>query len=318
MKAVVYTKYGSPDNLALEEVPQPTPEPNQVLIEVRAASINKYDWIHLTGKPFLVRMMGAGIWKPNHTILGADCAGEVVAVGADVTAFRPGDMVYTSAGHGAYAEYVCVAERGVALKPANLSFEEAAAVPMAGLTALQGLRDIGRIQAGQQVLINGASGGVGSFAVQIAKVFGATVTAVCSQPKMDMVRSLGADHVIDYRAEDVTRSDTQYDLILDTAAYRSVADYKRILSPDGMYVLVGGQVIRMFQLMFMSKTGTKNMTFMLARVKSDDLNTLTDWLQAGKIKPFVDRCFPLHEIQEALRYFNSGQTRGKVVTFCTD
>ncbi len=318
MQAIVHTEYGSPDKLSLQDVPQPTPEPHQVLVKVHAASINKYDWVHLTGNPFLVRLMGAGILKPNQSILGADFAGEVVALGADVTDFQVGDAVYSSAGAGAYAEYVCVSARGVAPKPASLSFAEAAAVPMAGLTALQALRDTGKISAGQQVLIHGASGGVGSFAVQIAKQFGATVTGVCSGPKMAMVRALGADHVIDYQQEDVTASDHTYDLILDTAAHRSVAHYKRILAPDGRYVLVGGAMPRMFQTMWLAKRGQANMQTMLARIKRDDLLALNEWLDAGDVAPAIDRRFKLAEVPQALRYFDSGQVRGKVMITITD
>jgi NADPH:quinone reductase-like Zn-dependent oxidoreductase len=313
MKAVVYTQYGTPEVLEYKDIPQPTPQSHEVLVKVHAASINKYDWIHLTGKPFLARLMGVGLRKPKYQGLGADMAGEVVAVGDDVTDFKIGDAVFTAAGHGAYAEYVCVSAHRLAQKPANLSFAEAAAVPMAGLTALQGLRDVGGIQAGQRVLINGASGGVGSFAVQIAKVFGGEVTGVCSTPKVDMVRALGADHVIDYQRHDPTVSDVRYDLIFDTAAYRSIADYKRILKADGKYILVGGQVSRMVQIMIMSLTGAKNMTTMLAKIKQDDLNLLKDWLEAGKIIAPVDRCFPLDDVPAALRYFDSGQVRGKVV-----
>ena len=258
MKAIVYTKYGPPDVLHLEEVEKPIPKDNEILIKVHAASVNAYDWRHLRADPFFIRLMGVGLLRPKHKILGADIAGRVEAVGRNVTQFRPGDDVFGEGSYGGFAEFVCVDEKRVVLKPADLTFEEAAAVPMAALTALQGLRDKGQIQAGQKVLINGASGGVGTFAVQIAKSFGTEVTGVCSTAKMDLVRSIGADHVIDYTQEDVTNNGQQYDLIFDNAAYRSISKYRRILSPGGRYVLAGGSMARLFQLMLMSMTGVKN------------------------------------------------------------
>ena len=233
MKAIVYAKYGSPDVLRLEEVEKPVPREDQLLLKVRASSVNAYELRHVRADPFMIRLMGAGLFKPKHRILGADVAGEVEAVGRQVTRFKPGDAVFGEGGYGGYAEYVCVDEKRVVHKPSDLTFEEAAAAPMAALTALQGLRDDGHIRAGQKVLINGASGGVGTFAVQIAKAFETEVTGVCRTSKMDLVRSIGADEVIDYTREDVTRQERRYDLIFDVAAFRPVSEYKRILAPEG-------------------------------------------------------------------------------------
>ena len=265
MKAIVYTKFGSPDVLELQEVATPVPKAHEILVKVRAASVNAYDWRHLRADPFLIRFMGAGLFKPSHRILGADIAGQVEAVGGEVTQFKPGDEVFGEGGYGGFAEYACVDENRFVPKPAALSFEEAAAAPMAALTALQGLRDSGQIKAGQKVLINGASGGVGTFAVQIAKAFGAEVTGVCSTSKMDLVRSIGADHVVDYTREDVTKSERRYDLIFDVAAFRPVSEYKRVLNPGGIYVVAGGSIGRIFQIMFLSKFKAKTMKVIIAR-----------------------------------------------------
>src|SRR3990172_5073039 len=239
MKAIVYTKYGPPDILRLKDIEKPTPKEDDVLVKVHAASANPLDWHRMRGAPFLVRLMD-GLFKPKNPKLGADVAGRVEAVGRNIEQFKPGDEVFgiSRGGAGAFAEYVCARENALALKPANISFEEAAAVPVAAFTALQGLRDKGQIQSGQKVLINGASGGVGTFAVQIAKSFEAEVTGVCSTRNLDMVRSIGADHVIDYTRDDFTKNGQRYDLILDAAAYRSVSDYRRALSPQGIYVLI--------------------------------------------------------------------------------
>jgi NADPH:quinone reductase-like Zn-dependent oxidoreductase len=313
MKAIVYTKFGSPDVLQLKEAEKPKPKDNEILIKVRAASVNAYDWRHLRADPFLIRLMGAGLLKPKHKILGADIAGQVEAVGSNVKQFQPADEVFGEGSYGGFAEYVCADENRFVLKPANLTFEEAAAAPMAALTALQGLRDKGRIQARQKVMINGASGGVGTFAVQIAKSFEAEVTGVCSTTKMDLVRSIGADHVIDYTQEDVTKNRQQYDLIFDIAAYRSVSKYKRILSSGGIYVLAGGSIARMIQLMFMSKIGAKNMSVMVANVNQKDLLFIKELLEAGKVKSIIDKRYPLSETAEALRYLEEGHARGKVV-----
>ena len=313
MKAILYTSYGSPSNLHLTEVEKPVPGDNQILIKVHAASVNSYDWRHLRADPFFIRVMVGGLFKPKHRILGADVAGKVEAVGRNVTQFKPGDDVFGEGSYGGFAEYVCVDENRFILKPDNLTFDEAAAVPMAALTALQGLRDKGKIKAKQKVLINGASGGVGTFAVQIARSFGAEVTGVCSTAKMDLVRSLGADNVVDYTQEDVTRNNQKYDLILDTAAHRSISDYKRILNPDGVYVLVGGSISRIFQLMFKSKTGVKNIGTMVASINQKDLLFLAELLKSGKIKSIIDKRFPLADTAKALQYFEEGHTRGKIV-----
>jgi len=313
MKAIVYTKFGPPDVLRLTEVEKPIPRDNEILIKVHAASANAYDWRHLRADPFLIRFMGAGLLKPKHRILGADIAGQVEAAGRSAKQFQPGDDVFGEGGYGGFAEYVCVDENRFVRKPANLTFEEAAAVPMAALTALQGLRDKGHIQAKQKVLINGASGGVGTFAVQIAKSFGAEVTGVCSTAKMDLVRSIGADHVIDYTQEDVTENKQRYDLILDIAAYHSMARYKRILSSGGIYVLAGGSMARILQLMVLSMAGAKNMVLMIAKISQADLLFIIELMNGGKVKSIIDRRFPLAETADALRYLEEGHARGKVV-----
>jgi NADPH:quinone reductase-like Zn-dependent oxidoreductase len=313
MKAIVYTKFGPPDVLQLKEVEKPVPKDNEILIKVHAASANAYDWRHLRADPFFIRFMGAGLFKPKHKILGADIAGEVEAVGSHVKQFQLGDEVLGEGSYGGFAEYVCVDENRFVLKPANLTFEEAAAVPMAALTALQGLRDKGQIQAGQKVLINGASGGVGTFAVQIAKSFGAKVTGVCSTTKMDLVRLIGADHVIDYTQEDVTKNEQQYDLIFDVAAYHSIAEYKRILSPGGIYVVAGGSMARIFQVMLKSRTGAKNMVVVVAKISQKDLQFILELMNAGKVRSIIDKRYPLNETAEALRYLEEGHARGKVV-----
>ncbi|MBE3112402.1 MAG: NAD(P)-dependent alcohol dehydrogenase [Acidobacteria bacterium] len=313
MKAMVYTKFGPPDVLRLQEVEKPIPKDNEILIKVHAASANAYDWRHLRADPFLIRIMGAGLLKPKHRILGADMAGRVEAVGGNVKQFQPGDEVFGDGGYGGFAEYACVDENRFVLKPPDLTFEEAAAVPMAALTALQGLRDKGLIQAGQKVLINGASGGVGTFAVQIAKSFETEVTGVCSTKKMGLVRSIGADHVIDYTQEDVTKNGNLYDLIFDIAAYRSISEYKRILSSGGIYVLAGGSIARIFQLMLKSMTGVKNMRLVVAHISQKDLLFIIELMNAGKVKSIIDKRYPLNETAEALRYLEEGHARGKVV-----
>jgi NADPH:quinone reductase-like Zn-dependent oxidoreductase len=313
MKAIVYTRFGPPDVLRLEEVEKPTPKDNEILVKVHAASVNPYDWRHLRADPFFIRFMGAGLFKPKHRILGADVSGEVEAVGRRVMQFKPGDAVFGEGGYGGYAEYACVDEKRSVLKPAGLTYEEAAAAPMAALTALQGLRDEGRIRAGQQVLINGASGGVGTFAVQIAKSFETEVTGVCRTSKMDLVRSIGADHVIDHTREDVTRNTQRYDLIFDIAAYRSVSEYKPILKPGGIYVIAGGSIARIFQVMLLSKIRAKNMKVVIARVIQKDLLFIAEMMTAGKVRSIIDKRFPLNETAEALRYLEEGRARGKIV-----
>ena len=313
MKALVYKRFGSPDVLHLEEVEKPAPKDNELLIKVHAASINSYDWRHLGPDPFFLRFMGGGLLRPKHKILGADMAGRVEAIGANVRRFKPGDEVLGDGGYGGYAEYACVDENKFVLKPADLSFEEAAAMPMAALTALQGLRDKGRIQAGQKVLINGASGGVGTFAVQIAKSYATEVMGACRTAKMDLVRSIGADHVVDYTREDVTKVGRRFDLIFDVAAFRPVSEYTRILSPEGIYVIAGGSMARIFQSMLKSATGAKNVKFITAKVIQKDLLFILELMKAGRVRSIIDKRFPLSESAEAFRYFGDGQTRGKLV-----
>ena len=320
MKAITRTKYGSPDVLELKEVEKPTPKDDEVLIKVHAASLNAYDWHMLTADMFPVRLMGGGLLKPKMKILGADVAGRVEAVGRNATQFRPGDDVFgdvAGSDGGSFAEYACGRENGLASKPDNLSFEEAAAVPMAALTALQALRDKGRIQPGQKVLINGASGGVGTFAVQIAKSFGAEVTAVCSTGKMDMARSIGADQVIDYTKEDFTKNGRHYDLILAANGYHRILDYRRALSPKGIYVVAGGSPAQMIQALLLgpliSRTGSRKMGAMMARINQKDLAIIKELLETGKVKPIIDRRYPLSEVPEALRYLGEGHARGKIV-----
>ncbi len=315
MKAIVYTKYGPPDVLELKEAEKPTPKEDEVLVKVHAASVNAADWHLLRGKPFLVRLMGFGLLKPKKKILGSDIAGLVEAVGRNVKQFQPGDEVLGMG--GGFAEYVCAREDALALKPTNISFEEAAAVPIAAVTALQGLRDKGQIQSGQKVLINGASGGVGTFAVQIAKSFGADVTGVCSTRNLDMVRSIGADQVVDYTKEDFTQNGQRYDLILAANGYHSILDYKRALSPKGTYVMTGGSMAQLFQAMLLgpwiSMTGSKKMGNLMAKVNQKDLVFMKELLEAGKVKPVIDRRYPLSEVAEAVQYLEEGHAQGKVV-----
>ena len=325
MKAILYSKYGSPDVLELKDVDIPTPSDNEVLIKIHAASLNAYDWHFLTADIFLVRLMGVGLFKPKNTRLGADIAGRVEAVGRNATQFQPGDEVFGDlAGHGngGFAEYASAPESVFALKPANLSFEEAAAVPMAAVTALQGLRDEGHIHPGQKVLINGASGGVGTFAVQLARHFGAEVTAVCSTRNVDQARSLGADHVIDYTKEDFTRSAKQYDLILAVNGYHSLSAYKRTLTPNGSYVMAGGSMAQIFEAMLLgswrSKTGGRKMGGVSAKPNQEDLTFLKGLLEAGNVVPVIDRRYPLRETADALRYLGEGHARGKVVITMID
>jgi NADPH:quinone reductase-like Zn-dependent oxidoreductase len=319
MKAIVQTDYGSADMLRLEDVDKPVVLDNGVLVRVHAASVHAGDRHLMRGTPFLIRFIFGGLLKPKIKILGTDAAGRVEAVGKDVTQFKPGDEVFgdlSECGFGAFAEYVCVLETALALKPANMTLEEAATVPVSALAALQGLRDVGQIKSGQKVLINGASGGVGSFAVQIAKAYGAEVTGVCSTSKVDMVRSLGADHIIDYTQEDIIQKGQRYDLILDAAAYRSVFDYPPALNPKGTYVLVGGSTPRLFLVMFLgswiSKISRRNVKFLVTKPNQADLVILKDLIEAGKIAPFIDRRYSLSEVPAAIRHLEQRQVRGKV------
>lgn len=319
MKAIVQSEYGSTDRLSLQEVDQPGMSDNGVLVRIHAASVNAGDWHLMRGTPFLIRLMFGGLLKPKIKILGFDVAGQVAAVGKAVTQFQPGDEVFgdlSECGFGAFAEYVCARESALVLKPAQISFEAAATVPGAALAALQGLRDCGQLQPGQKVLINGASGGVGSFAVQIAKALGAEVTAVCSTEKMEMVRSLGAASVVDYTQTDVTQTKQRYDLILDAAAYRSVFDYLPVLTPKGTYVLVGGSTARLFQVMLLgsgiSRISRRTVKCLASKPNPADLATLQDLLAAGKIVPYIDRCYPLSEVPAAIDYLERRQVRGKI------
>lgn len=320
MKAITYTQYGSPDVIRFEDVEKPVVKDDGVLVKIYAASLNAYDWHFLTADIFLVRLMGVGLFKPKNPRLGADFSGRVEAVGKNVTQFKPGDEVYGDAasfGNGAFAEYIALPEKAMALKPSNLSFEEAAAVPMAALTALQGLRDEGKIQAGQRVLINGASGGVGTYAVQIAKWFGAEVTAVCSTRNMDQARTLGADHVIDYTKENFTQSGKLYDLIFAANGYHPLSAYKRALTPKGIYIMAGGTGTQIFSAMLlgplMSNKGGKKMGGVSAKINQKDLFIMKELLESGKVVPVIDRRYPLSQTADALRYLGTGHARGKVV-----
>ena len=323
MKAVVYCDYGVP-NLKFQEIEKPTPADDQLLVRVRAASVNPLDWHFIEGTPYVMRAMGVGLRKPKDTRHGVDFAGTVEAVGKNVTRFKPGDEVFGGR-TGAFAQYVSVREsRAVALKPANITFEQAASVPIAGITALQGVRDKGKVQAGQKVLVNGASGGVGTFAVQIAKSYGGDVTGVCSTKNLDMVRSLGADHVIDYTKEDFTKGDQRYDVILDNVANHSLSECRRVLNPDGKYVLLGGGGVNegrwvwpglthALKAMFLSKFVSQKMGMMLAELNHDDLAYLAGLMQSGKVTPVIDRTYKLSDLADAIRYLEQGHARGKVV-----
>jgi len=328
MKAVVYTDYGSPDVLEIRDVKKPVPNNDQVLVKVRAASINPLDWHFIEGTPYIMRAMGIGLRRPKIPRLGVDMAGQVEAVGKNVTQFNPGDEVFGGK-TGAFAEYVCVlADRAVALKPANITLEQAASVPIAGITALQGLRNKGKIQPGQKVLINGASGGVGTFAVQIAKSFGAEVTGVCSTRNLELVESIGADQVIDYTKEDFTKSGQRYDLILDNVGTQPLLGFTRVLNPKGKYVIIGGggpsdqgligPLARPIKALVLSRFVTQEMGMMFAELNQKDLSILADLMQAGKVTPVIDRTYPLTQISDALRYLEAGHARGKVVITLKD
>jgi NADPH:quinone reductase-like Zn-dependent oxidoreductase len=318
LKAIVRTEYGSPDVLELQEIDKPDPMENQVLVRVHAAAVNPLDWHILRGNPFLVRLMGFGLLKPKHQILGADMAGRVEAVGKDVIQFKAGDEVFGSS-MGGFAEYACVREDKLVLKPTAMTFEQVAAVPIAGITALQALRDHGRLQSGQQVLINGASGGVGTFAIQIAKVLGAQVTSVCSGQNVEMVRSIGADHVIDYTKEEFWRSGNKYDLIVDNAAFYSIRKPLRALKPTGIYVGVGGSsstssILQslIFNPLIAKMKGRKVVSFM-ANMNQADLVFIKELLETGKVVPIIDRKYSLNETPHAIRYVEEGHSRGKVI-----
>ncbi|MEM7735452.1 MAG: NAD(P)-dependent alcohol dehydrogenase [Deinococcota bacterium] len=324
MHAIVQPRYGSPDVLKLQTLDKPAPKDNEVLVKVHAAAVNAGDWHLLRGTPVVMRLM-FGLTKPKYPVLGSDMAGRVVSVGAAVSNFAVGDEVMADLsddGLGSFAEYVTVPETALVAKPKNVSFEQAASVPVAAITGLQALRDHGNIQAGQKVLVTGASGGVGSFAVQLAKNFGAHVTAVCSTSKVDMVRTLGADEVIDYKQDDFTKMGEHYDLIIDAAAYRPLAEVKLALSSTGKYVLVGGSSQRLFQTMLlgplMSKKGGQTFTTMLAKANTRDLQVIADMLEQGKLNPVIDKRYPLSEVPEAIAYVEEGRARGKVIITVSD
>ena len=322
IKAIVYCEYGLA-NLKLQEIEKPTPADDQVLVRVRAASVNPYDWHFIEGTPKIIRLFATGLRKPKDTRLGVDFAGAVEAVGKNVTNFKPGDEVFGGRG-GAFGEYVTPrADRAIALKPANVTFEEAASVNIAGLTALQAVRDKGKVQPGQKVLINGASGGVGTFAVQIAKSFGADVTGVCSTRNVDLVKSLGADRVIDYTKEDYTKDGQKYDVILDNVSNHSLSENRNLLPPNGKYVLIGGgssnqqgwigTLMKPLEALVMKPFVNQQMGMMMAEMKQSDLQYFAEQMQNGKIKAVIDRTYKLDEIQQAVAYVEQGHARGKVI-----
>jgi NADPH:quinone reductase-like Zn-dependent oxidoreductase len=317
MKAVVYTRYGSPDVLRFTEVEKPTPKDNQVLVKVQAVSLNRSDWEALQGKPLYARIMGP--FRPRHHILGSDIAGRVEATGRATTRFQPGDEVFADilSYMGGFAEYVCVPESVLAPMPAGMSYEEAAALPQAGAIALQGIRDTGQVQPGQKVLINGAGGGSGMYAVQLAKLGGAEVTGVDNPEKLEFIRALGADHVIDYTRADVTRNGRSYDLILDLAAHRSALAYKGSLVGGGRYLYVGGSAATLLQLLLLGpllgRTQGKQLRLLAVRLGAERLGPLVALCQAGEIATVIDRRYRLREVPEALRYLGEGHAKGKLV-----
>jgi NADPH:quinone reductase-like Zn-dependent oxidoreductase len=320
MSAVVYCDYGAPDVLHLEQIEKPIPNDNQVLIKVHAASVNPLDWHFMRGVPYLIRAE-SGLRRPKSRRLGTDVAGEIAAVGKNVSAYKVGDQVF-GACVGAFAEY-CVSKSNLAAKPANVTYEQAAGVPIAGITALQALRDRGHLQAGQKVLINGASGGVGTFAVQLAKNMGAHVTGVCSGRSIEMVRALGADRVIDYTKDDFTKGAERYDLILDCVGTQPLSGFKRALKPHGICVLIGGgspeegkwlgPMTRPLKALFLAPFMSQKMSMFMAAIKKDDLQTLADLMQSGKVKPVIDRTYNLAQVVEAMRYVEKGHAHGKVI-----
>jgi NADPH:quinone reductase-like Zn-dependent oxidoreductase len=318
MKAIVYHDYGSPDVLQLEEIEKPVAADNEVLIKVRAASINPLDWHFMRGTPYIVRIVMTGLSKPKNPRLGVDVAGQVEAVGSTVTQFKPGDEVFGTC-RGAFAEYVCTSASNLVIKPTNVTFEQAAAVPIAAFTALQGLRDKGKIQPGHKVLVNGASGGIGTFAVQIAKSYGAEITGVCSTRNADMVRSIGADRVIDYTQEDFTKSEQRYDLIFDAVGNHSLSR-RRVLSPKGICVMAGGPsgrwqmgLARSIKALIWSQFSSRKLIGLLAKSTKEDLTTLQNLMETGQVTPVIDRHYKLSELPKAIRYLEEGHARGKVV-----
>jgi NADPH:quinone reductase-like Zn-dependent oxidoreductase len=322
MKAAVYRRYGPPDVVQIEDIQKPVPKDNEVLIKVRAASLNPLDWHIVRGKPYVMRMMG-GPFRPKATRLGVDVAGQVEAVGSRITEFKPGDDVFGDVfgtSGGAFAEYVCAPESKLAMKPDQVTFEQAACVPVAAFTALQALRDKGHIQAGRKVLINGAAGGVGTFAVQIAKCLGGDVTGVCSTRNVEMVRSLGADRAIDYTQEDFTKGGQRYDVILDAVGNHSLSAFRRVLNPKGICVSAAGPngrwigpLARFIEALLMSPFVSQELVPIVARPNKEDLTILSGLMKAGKVTPVIDRCYRLSEVSEAIRYLEAGHARGKIV-----
>ena len=318
MKTILFPRYGSPDVLELRDVEKPTPNENQVLVKIVAAAANPLDWHRMRGEPFLARM-GEGLRQPQDPRLGADIAGRVEAVGKNVREFKPGDEVFGAVGAGGFAEYVCTREKNLASKPTNVSFEAAAATPVVGFTAIQGFRHAGGIRAGQNVLVNGAAGGIGTFAIQFAKSYGAEVTGVCSTRNLDLVRSIGADHVVDYTHEDFTRTGQHYDLIYCAIGNRTAFDYRRALKPAGICVIAGFTSMHLlFANMILSRLvsnkGGKTVSSMgISNANKEDLLAIKDLLETGKVIPVIDRCYPLSETAEAIRYLETGHVRGKVI-----
>lgn len=323
MKAIVYRSYGSPDVLRYEDIEKPTPGDDDVLVAVRAASVNPYDSHLIRADPFLLRI-AFGLRRPKHPRLGVDFAGRVEAVGSSITRFKPGDEVFGAA-RGAFGEYVCAQDSRLALKPQKVTFAQAASVPIAGVTALQGLRDRGKVQPGQKVLINGAAGGVGTFAVQIAKAFGAYVVGVCSTRNLDLVRSIGADEVIDYTKEDFTKSGSHYDLLFDCVSNHSLTACRHVLKPEGEYVGIGGVgqpmmriVNRIVSGVVMSPFVKKNLRPFGAKMNKDDLAVIAGLIETGKVKPVIEKEYPLTQVGDAIRHLETGHTRGKVVITVSD
>jgi NADPH:quinone reductase-like Zn-dependent oxidoreductase len=320
MKAISYNRYGSADVLKCEEVQKLAARDNEVLIKVRAAAVNPYDWHFMRGEPYPVRIAAGGLRKPKDSRLGADVAGEIEAVGRNITQFKPGDRVFGSC-KGAFAEYACASESKLAMKPDNVTFEQAASVPIAAFTALQGLRDKGRLQPGQKVLVNGAAGGVGTFAVQIAKSFGAEVTGVCSTRNVEMVRSIGADPVVDYTQEDFTKSALRYDVILDCVGNHSFSECRRVLNPRGIYVGAGGTsdnwmigpLTRAIKALVLSWFVSQKQVMVLAKPSKKDLTIMGQLMATGKVTPVIDKRYRLSEVPDAIRYLEAGHARGKVV-----
>ena len=321
MKAIVRDRYGSPDVLRLEEIPTPTPAENEVLVKVHAAAVNKGDWEILHGSPLWVRLVGFGLIRPKIRILGSNFAGRIEAVGPAVSQFGVGDDICGDIlmhGLGAFAEYLCVPEDAALVrKPASLSFEEAASLPEAGLIALQGIRDKGNVKPGDKVLINGAGGGAGTFAVQLAKSFGAAVTAVDNGEKLDLMRALGADDVVDYTQEDFVQRNTQYDFILDLVGVRSIDTWKRSLEPDGVYLAAGGSVPQLVKTLLLgawiSRTTQKRIGVLGVDFNRQDIATAVDLVESGQISATIDRCLPLQDVPEAMRYLGAGRSKGKVL-----